>query len=101
MVDELLRVLRATIGPKEVFIVRKTVLLGCLVAALGLVVAGALMIPARGDAQAASGASSAVAPGPGGMWVVSGGRVYVCALGVTAASARPPTPVCGAPATLP
>lgn len=73
------------------------VLLG-LGAAWGLgVVDGA---SAQRPARAQAGADVAIAPGPGGMYIVHGNQLVVCVAGARPAGIEPFQPECGEPVPL-
>lgn len=67
--------------------------------ALGLALAWALALGADARAQSA-GRDVAIAPGPGGMWIVQGGTVRVCVGGPIQSGVNPPAPRCGDAAPL-
>lgn len=60
---------------------------------LGLVLAWLFAIHSARAQE--SGREVAIAPGPGGMWVVHGDTVRVCIGGAVQAGVAPPTPRCG------
>jgi hypothetical protein len=80
--------------------------LGTLIGALGgwAIASGALPVGtvSRAAAQRAEAPSAAVAiaPGPGGMWVVHGDTLRVCMSGPLRAGYELFTPTCGAPVPL-
>lgn len=73
--------------------------------ALGLVLA---LVLVRSDVRAQRSESApvgaavpvAIAPGPGGMWIVYGNRLRVCVAGALPAGVQPFTPECGEPLAL-
>lgn len=54
----------------------------------------------EGTAPIGSAAPVAIAPGPGGMWIVYGNRLRVCVAGNRPAGVEPFTPECGEPLSL-
>lgn len=69
---------------------------------LGMLIAWAFVAAERADAQPAAGApwGVAIAPGPGGMWVVNGDQLRVCTSGPLRAGFELFTPACGEPVPL-
>lgn len=70
---------------------------------LGMLSAWAIASTQRAGAQQASPApqpSVAIAPGPGGMWVVTGNQLRVCMSGPLRAGYELFTPTCGDPLPL-
>lgn len=56
---------------------------------------GARAQQTRSTAPIGAAAPVAVAPGPGGMWIVYGNRLRVCVAGALPAGVEPFTPECG------
>lgn len=54
----------------------------------------------RAAAPVGTAAPVAIAPGPGGMWIVYGNRLRVCVAGELPAGVQPFTPECGEPVAL-
>lgn len=56
--------------------------------------------PGEDPAPIGAAAPVAIAPGPGGMWIVYGNRLRVCVAGERPAGIDPFTPECGEPLSL-
>ncbi len=75
-----------------------SVVLGLLIGVVGVVGLGRIQhASAQGDRQPAptpNAAFVAIAPGPGGMWIVYGNRVRICSGGNLPPGSAPPVPEC-------
>ena len=79
----------------------RTRLLVVVLAVLGMLALVVVGLPGTGAAQTVSSGYSSISPGPGGVWVLRGNRLYVCELEGIREGTRPPTPRCGSPLARP
>lgn len=81
----------------------RTIVLAFAAMLFGILVANVFAPSSLTRAQTQAPASSGIYPGPEGVWVLNGNKLYVCRtppIHARSITAPPPTPECGVPLTL-